>query len=357
MASFAHTQATFALASAMVRYRLAVAAVARCELVRWQREAEQIEDSRLRSLAIQKLKTEGFNATAATMLATMRPRRQRSDAVRAIVALEVMFDYLDGRTEMPVNGDPVEQRRVLFEPLMAAVGERASARDAHQTDDGDARYLSELARVASQALAHLDQSPPALARMLGACERAIEAQARIHAVGDMGTTQLEQWARIHQNGSQLGWREYVGGAAASVLAVHALIATGGNDQSAARLDEAYLYVGALATLLDGVVDQARDSQHGVWSYCSLFCDPVELQQALLEMTREACKRAQALEHGAQHLMVIGGLLAYYTTAPGAASKLARPAINALETQHGGLMAPPTLVLRAWRRAQERSNGH
>jgi tetraprenyl-beta-curcumene synthase len=193
--------------------------------------------------------------------------------------------------------------------------------------------------------------------MLAACERAIEAQARIHAVDEMGTTQLEQWARIHQNGSGLGWREYLGGAAASVLAVHAVIATGGNGRSAARLDEAYLYVGALATLLDGVVDQAQDAQSGAWSYCSLFCNPVELQQALLRMTHDACERAQALEHGAQHLMVIGGLLAYYTTAPGAASELARPAIAALEAQHGGLMAPATLVLRVWRSARKRSNGH
>jgi tetraprenyl-beta-curcumene synthase len=82
---------------------------ARGALRRWERRAEQIENPEPRALARGKLRDERFNAEVAATLATLAPRRARKDAVEAIVALEVLFDYLDGLTERHAS-DPLALR-------------------------------------------------------------------------------------------------------------------------------------------------------------------------------------------------------------------------------------------------------
>ena len=85
----------------------------RRELRRWEQRALAIEDPALRALALEKLRGEGFHAEAAAMLATLAPRCHRQDVVEAIVALELLFDYLDGLTERP-SGDPLGEGERLF---------------------------------------------------------------------------------------------------------------------------------------------------------------------------------------------------------------------------------------------------
>src|ERR1700735_2167569 len=100
----ARALAAFALANA--RYWTGVAGHVRREMCHWQTRAQAIGDPELRALALAKLSTEGFNAEAAAIDATIAPRATRRQAVRAIVALELLFDYLDGLTERPCT-DPL----------------------------------------------------------------------------------------------------------------------------------------------------------------------------------------------------------------------------------------------------------
>src|ERR1700722_2590058 len=99
----ARVLAAFALANA--RYWMYVARQVHRQMRHWEERAQAIEDPELRALALEKLRTEGFNAEAAAMAATIAPRAMRGQAVRAIVALELLFDYLDGLTERP-HSDP-----------------------------------------------------------------------------------------------------------------------------------------------------------------------------------------------------------------------------------------------------------
>ena len=348
MPVLADTRTAFALASASVRYRLTIAATVRTQLTQWRSQAERIEDRRLRAMAVSKLDEEGFNAAAAAMLATLPTPSRRVAVARAIVALEVLFDYLDGRTELPADRDPLDQRRELMDPLVRAIVGSATEPRANQPGEADATYVLELARAVDRELTALHVSASSRARMLVAGERSIEAQTRLHAVGELGSDQLEQWARATTNGSGLGWREYLAGSGASVLAIHALIATSEDDAEGAAVDEAYLYIGALATLLDGVVDQRKDARLRAASYADLFGSRTELQGTLAALTRGAADRTLALRRGAAHRMVLGGVLAYYTTAPGAGGELAKATIATLQASHRGLIEPAALVLRAWR---------
>src|ERR1700683_4984651 len=92
-----------ALMRATARYWLITAPLVRTQLRHWAGCAHAIGDPALRSLALQKLDQERFNAEVAAMLATLAPRSSRADAVQAIVALEVLYDYLDGLTELPAR--------------------------------------------------------------------------------------------------------------------------------------------------------------------------------------------------------------------------------------------------------------
>src|SRR5215212_2244230 len=87
--------ATVALVRANVRFWPSVLPDVRRELRRWDRRAEAIPDPVLRDQALAKLRHERFNTEVAATLATLVPPVRRHAAVEAIVALEVMYDYLD----------------------------------------------------------------------------------------------------------------------------------------------------------------------------------------------------------------------------------------------------------------------
>ena len=52
-------------------------------------------------------------------------------------------------------------------------------------------------------------------------------------------------------------------------------------------------------------------------------------------------------------MLLIGVVAYYSSAPGAESELARPVIARLRRELAPLIAPTLAVMRAWRGARRR----
>jgi tetraprenyl-beta-curcumene synthase len=360
-------RSSLVLAVARVRFRVTVAQLVSGELERWESSARKIADPGLRRLALRKLQEEGFNAKAAAMLATQAPRRTRRDVARAIVALEVLYDYLDGRSEAllgarhepqpwPAPADPMGDGLRAFGWLTLAVStatpEKPQAR-AHEAPDGP--YLAELSGTISDTLAGLPATQMIRSVLETAATRGAEAQVHAHASRQLGSGQLERWARSEAAGSGLQWREFLAGAAASVLAMHALISAAADPQltreEAIAIDRAYMPVCALATLLDGVVDHARDAASDEDSYIHTYKSREELTGALVSVSRDAVRRARPLKHSAGHVMTLTGVVAYYATAPGADSEFARPAIAELQAQLGDLLAPAVVLMRRWRQAK------
>ena len=62
-------------------------------------------------------------------------------------------------------------------------------------------------------------------------------------------------------------------------------------------------------------------------------------------------QARALPNGPHHLMVLVGVVAYYTSAPGANSELAAPIVKPLQRQLAPLIFPTLALMRAWRLAK------
>jgi tetraprenyl-beta-curcumene synthase len=356
-------RAGLVLVLANVRYWTSVAPVVRRELNRWRLRAEEIEDPELRALALEKLDGEGFHAEAAAMLATLAPRPHRAGVIEAIVALELLFDYLDGLTELP-SRDPLADGERAFGALIDAVTVRSAVtceRPGLPPRCDDRGYLESLSRTVSTALARL---PVALAITEVAqqiASRSGEAQTRMHAASQLGMAQLEEWASTEAQGTGLDWREFLAGSAASVLALHALVAAAANADTtpaqAQQIAEAYLPACVVLTLLDGLVDYDHDKAPDGSErpgYLSLFEDRDELPEMLAQAARRAATQARGLPNGAHHVMLLTGAVAYYSSAPGAEGEEARPAIARLRRELAPLMSPTFAVMRTWRGARRRA---
>lgn len=346
-----------ALVRANVRYWPTVAPLTARELRRWERRAGAIADPSLRGLALSKLAEEHFNAQVATTLATLAPRRARTATVRALVALEVAYDYLDGLTERPAP-EALARALELFASFTGAFDLRSGAargvpvqlRDA--PDAGDGGYADALAQAVRAELAGLSSWPAVAVRARSAALRTAQAQARLHCAPVIGEGQLREWAGPLADAEGLGWREFLAGAAASVLACHALIVAASDPATTAldaqRLDGFYLRLCALSTLLDALVDRERDVRAGAGSLLRFYEDEGELSCALVGLARQARVLACGLPDGGHHLMVLVGVVAYYTSAPAARGRFAGSATRGCWRELSPLIFPTLVVMWAWR---------
>ena len=359
-------RAGFALVLANLRYWTTVAPLVHAQLARWERRAQAIPDPLPRTLALSKLRDERFNVEVAATLATLAPRARREPTVQAIVALQVMYDYLDLLTEQPLP-DPLRAGHRLYRAFTDALTpEEQSDGDyyLHHPQSEDGGYLRELVRTVRVALAKLPAAEAVGEVALRSVKRCAEAQALSHAAARTGTAELERWAGREatgggwapQDGGQadLQWPELLAGAAASVLAVHALIAAAADPRTthgdAEEIDAAYLSICAL-TMLDSLVDHEHDVATGELNYIELYESPELMATRLASLARDAASRARALPDAAHHVMTLVGVVAYYASAPGASSAFARPVMAPVRKELRPLMTPTLAVMRAWRLAK------
>lgn len=349
-----------ALAVANGRYWPTVAPATRRELARWEGPAQAIGDPALRGLALEKLHDERFNAEVATTLATLAPRGQRAAATQAIVALELLFDYLDGRTELP-SGDPIGESQRLFAPFVGALAPRSASQAGANVgelavhDEPDGAYVRALAERTRAGVLGLPRADAVLEIAHGSLKRCAEAQTRIHAAASQGDGQLQEWGSEHAAGSGLGWREYASGCASSVLSAHALIAAAADPATttadAMSIDSAYLAIGAVITILDSVVDECEDRARGESGFIRLFSSTEELTLSLRALVREALARCRQAPHGEHHAMTLAGVAAYYTTHPGASDPQARPVAAMVRSELSPTIWPTLAVMGSWRAAK------
>jgi tetraprenyl-beta-curcumene synthase len=343
-----------ALLVANLRYWSSVAQLVSQQLGRWRGRAQEIGDPTLRRLASQKLAEEGFNAEVAAMLATLAPRAHRGDAVTAVVALEVLYDYLDGLTESPSHESPDDGYRLFaaftdaVTPLLEPCGDYY--RYHPHSDDGG--YLDELVATVRTALAKLPSAQRFTDILQRSATRGAEAQLRIHAATLSGPGQLERWAKLNAAGTPLQWREFLAGAACSVLAVHALVTAAADARTtrdeALEIDRIYLSISVLPTILDSLIDYELDLRAGQPGYVQYYDDRDVLAARLVSVIDDAVGHARRAPHGAHHVMNLVGVVAYYTSAPTAKNAFARPVTERVVHQLRPLIGPTLAVMHTWR---------
>jgi hypothetical protein len=361
--------AGWALTVDSARYWASVAPRVRTQVRGAYARAMAIPDSRLRALALGKLSEESFNAETAAMLATLAPRRRRADAITAIVACELLYDYLDAVTEESLDPDEASERMGL---LSEAVAPGAPA-GAQAGEDGG--YARALVAASQGALARLPAAAAVDAAVKRGAARCAEAQVRIHTSAerelvlagsgtrrervapdaDTGHAELCSWAQRAALGTGLEWRTYLAGAAASIVAVHALIAAAADPRTTAAqaraIDDAYLSVSALTTMLDSLVDYERDAHEGARWLVRHYGDRERLAEALAAHVRHTEAQLRALPHAAHHLMLLVGAVAYLSSGVPADDTRTRALLAPIHAQLRPLAAPTLAYMRVWRAAK------
>jgi tetraprenyl-beta-curcumene synthase len=347
----------WAFLTANARYWTTVAPKVRGQLAGWRARAMRIEEPELRKLALGSLQQEGFTAEVAATLATLTPPRHRATTLRAIVALEVMYDYLDALTELP-SPDPLANGRLLFKAFTDALDPDAELEEdyyRHHPSGADGGYLHELGTTVREALRVLPATAALAPAMQHAGARCAQAEVLTHVATLTGGSQAETWARQTARGSGLEWREYLAGAASSVLAVHALIALAGDERTtpeqAAPIDEVYFALGVLSTMLDSVIDYEQDAADGTLAYINHYDDRAELGARLATIAREVARRAHDAPTRAHHLMTLAGVAAYYISAPSASAELALPVTSRVQRELRPLITLTLALMRGWRLAK------
>jgi hypothetical protein len=228
----------------------------------------------------------------------------------------------------------------------------------HESDDGG--YLEELVWVVRKALTRLPSQTAIAEVSAHAAERCAEAQIHAHATAVLGDAQLEGWATSNALDTGLQWQEFLAGAVSSGLSLHALIAAAGDPRTsreqAIAVDDVYLSVCAVTTLLDGLVDYEQDMRNmGQPGYIRYYENHDALAHGLKSVIHRAAKIARDIPNGTYHLMTLIGVVAYYLSTPTASSEYARDVTEQIHRELKPHITPPLAVMRAWRTAKHARN--
>jgi tetraprenyl-beta-curcumene synthase len=362
------------------RYWLSVFPHVRRELRHWRKRAEEIPDPVLRRLALDAQRKRG-NVEGAAAFAAFAPRSERAALVRAVVAFQAAFDYLDLLAEQP-QAEPVAGARGLHAALLVALDpagsvgtgspaarlEHAASLDWANALDWAARqpdyyaqypqredngYLAELVDICRTALASLPSYATVAAAARRAAERIVEFQSCNLSKSQGDHDAFEQWARAHTPaGEDLRWWETAGGGG-SPLCVYALIAAAADPVVAPgdveAIEHAYFpWIGGLHSLLDHLVDRSQDAAAGQRSLIDYYSTPEEAAVRMQALAQRAVRVARALPRGRQHAIILAGMAGYYLSDPEASAVEALPIARGVREAIGGLLTPTLLVFKARR---------
>jgi tetraprenyl-beta-curcumene synthase len=339
-----------AVLTALCIYQGRVLPAAREELRDWRRLAQAIPDPVLRRGKCAAITEKAANAEATAVFATLAPGANRSAATRAMTALQIAIDYLDGLGEN-AGSDPLDDGLRLHEALRAAVDLRAPTVDwyALHPRGEDGGYLD---RLVAECRKHLRQLPsyhqvlPILRRAVVRCG---EGQSHTHAAAVGGRGELEAWATGRGGSTAFSWWELAAGASSSVSA-HALIAAaaepGSSESEAEAIDAAYFpAIGALTVLLDDLVDRDLDLAGGDHNYMDYYDDGEMAAERLAAITDRSRAAIATLSRHRRHVAILSGVVAFYLAAPEMDSTFARPVRDRLPRSAGGSVRPLAAFLR------------
>ncbi len=343
-------------AAAASRYWLGVFPLVGRELRHWRERACQIPDPTLRRLALFTQSSERGNLEGAAAFAVLVPRAHRERVVRALVAFQATYDYVDALAEQPA-ADPVANGRQLHLALRTALepdGKHADyyEHSAASRDDGYVRNMIDTCRFAFGALpSHTSVLEPAL-RSAG---RMIVYQSLNHGVGAHPRCALAEWAAaLTPADTGLRWWEIAAGAASS-LTVLALIAAAAQPVlsvgEAAATERAYFpWIGALHVLLDSLIDRKHDHRTGQHCLTDHYASAEEAAARLAVIAARALRGAALLPRGAQHETILTAMTSFYLSTPATLEPAALPVTRSVLDTMGTLSAPTMAVLKARRSA-------
>jgi tetraprenyl-beta-curcumene synthase len=310
----------YAFADTVLRYLLLILPPATRELAHWRARATEIPNPNLRVHALDALAKRG-NIEGAALLATLAPAAQRRRTVRALVAYQTAYNYLDTLSELPTSGSEANGHQ-LHQALLTALVPGGAHPDyyAHNPDTGDGGFLSALLDSCRRALAGLPSFDAVAPTARTAARRTLMFQTLNLSESQGGHAQLKRWASdATPPGTALQWWE-TAAAAGSSLAVHALIAAAAQPDldpwDAREIDGAYFpWIGALHSLLDSLVDRNEDHDRGQRSLLGYYHSPTDAAIRLSGLAARARRAAERLPDPHANRVILTAMCSYYLSAP------------------------------------------
>lgn len=344
------------LTAAAGRYWLGVFPEARQEIRGWRARAVRIPDPTLRRLALAAHRDKQGNLEGAVAFATFAQPTGRRTAIRAAVAYQTLFDYLDYLSEEP-SANPIANGRRLNSALLSAVTPDRHPLDHYALRDGgggDGGYLGALIETCRLATAKLPAFSTIAEPVREASARVAEYQSLNHGDGDGRHEGFEHWARaLNGSSPRLHWWE-TGAAAGSTLDLLALFAAATDlrlEQAAVKaLAAAYFpWVGALHSLLDSLADCAEDEASGARGLIAYYRSAEEVAERLDTIAAQATRHAAALPDGEAHALIVAAMTSFYLCdLARSSSPYARLAVPALLRSKRQLLLPTMAILRGRR---------
>lgn len=320
------------------------------EVGTWHDKAHAIPDDTLRELALMVHSTKRGNLDGAAAFAAFTVPAYRPTVVRAQVAFQAIYDYVDNVAEQPV-AEPINNGRRLHQALLVALDHRASHLDyyAYNEQEADAGYLAEIVDVCRAALASLPSYPAVADSIRTLAERIVSYQAFNLTTTQGNQSALEDWA-IGETPphTRLRWWETAASAGSS-LGVFALIAMasrrGISQREAATVERAYFpWIGSLHSLLDSLIDLPEDIEAGQQSLIAHYVSQEEMASRMRLIALESIRRCGSLPGEAQHALVLAGMICFYLSAKEARLPHAHRTRSQVLDTLGGVAYPTMLVL-------------
>jgi tetraprenyl-beta-curcumene synthase len=310
----------------------------------------------LRHLALLTQRGERGNYEGAAAYAVLVPRAYRAHVVRAVVAFQTTYDFVDTLSEQQC-ADPVANGRQLHLALLTALDPDSDHPDYYEHWPGshDSGYIRQLVQACRDALRTLPSYGAVAEPVLRAASTIVAYQSLNHEQASDRPPALAEWgATVAPPDSGLRWWEAAAGGASS-MTVFALIAAAAKpglsvDETTATKDAYFPWISALHVLLDSLIDRTKDLEHGHHNLIDHYSSPAEVAHRLGWIATHAVRGAQSLPDGEHHALILAAMTSFYLSAPATATPSARPAAERVLEAMGGLAAPTMAVLRAQRAA-------
>ena len=327
------------------------------EIDHWHKKADAIPDTALRQVALEVQISKRGNLEGAAAFAVFSPAANRPAVIRAQVAFQAVYDYVDNLAEQQ-SSDPIHNGRQLHQALLVSLDPTARHLDyyAYHPERADAGYLAELIDACKAALSTLPSyiSVAASARRL--TERIVSYQSFNLTKTQGDHTLLERWASSETPPHcDLEWWETAASAGSS-LGIFALIAMASRPKvspcAAFAVENAYFpWIGSLHSLLDSLIDLPQDRERGDQSLVAHYASTEEMATRMQMIARQCLERSERLPDGSRHSLILGAMVGLYLSADEAHLPYARQATAHIVDVLGGSTKLTILVFRIRRIAR------
>jgi tetraprenyl-beta-curcumene synthase len=296
--------------------------------------------------------------THGAALFSVLPQGRSRPLLRLLTTYQVLWDFLDSLSEA-WRGLTTDDTLHLHLALLDAVDPARPLRDYYAPlslpdDGGYLRSLVETCRGCCRALPSFHQVAPVLRTEA----KRIGVQALNHAAEPTHVPfALRDWVTREYPGThEVTWFELAaaGGANLAIYALFALAAEASCPSD--RIEDTYHayfpWTGALATMLDGFVDQFDDARNGEHCYVAYYQSPDDATIQISRLVRRCLSETHSLKNSERHTLVAAAMVAMYLSRDSARTPSLSTASQQMAQAGGSLTRALLPVLRLWRVANK-----